>query len=274
MGDRKRLVVFIFVCILVTAVFETWVFTRPPELRIRVLRLHLTMFISAFMLLCITYIWKRLNVLFRSNHLLYPGTIFKLLMLVLMIMAQSSAVLLVLLVRTEPYMLSVISSFCFGSILFMTICMVLGDISSFFLRKVLCNWRSRDSEMAKAEVKIRVLLSLIGALLLIATGSYFVRSLAIERVTVPVKGLNPYFNGTTIVQVSDIHLGAFNGKSRLEGIVKLVNSIHGDIVVITGDLVDGTVFSLKEAVTPLGHLHTKHGVYFVTGRFNRAVFYS
>lgn len=204
---------------------------------------------------------------FRTNHLLYPGTIFKLLILVLMIMAQSSAVLLVLLVRTEPYMLSVISSFCFGSVLFMTICMVVGDVVSLFLRKVLCIWRSRDSEMTRAEVKIRVLLSLIGALLLIVTGSYFVRSLAIERVTVPIKGLNPHLNGTTIVQVSDIHLGAFNGKSRLEGIVQLVNSLHGDIVVITGDLVDGTVFSLKDAVTPLGHLHAKHGAYFITGGF-------
>ena len=268
MTDRKRLLCFIFLCSAATALFEAWVFTRPPALRIKALRLHLTIFISGFMLFSIVYIWRRLNILIRTNHLLFPGTIFKLLVLVLMIFAQLAAVLFVLMVRTEPHVVSVASSFCFGSILLMTICMITGDVVSFLCRKLFCTiGRSRNSEMPKVEMKIRVLLSLIGALILIVTGSYFVRNLTVERVSIPIKGLDSRHNGTTIVQISDIHLGAFNGKSRMEGIVRKVNSLGGDMVVITGDLVDGSVSSLKEAVRPLINLRTKYGAFFVTGMY-------
>jgi uncharacterized protein len=38
-----------------------------------------------------------------------------------------------------------------------------------------------------------------------------------------------------------------------------------DVVAITGDLVDGTVDELRDAVAPLGSLKAKYGVFFVTG---------
>lgn len=121
------------------------------------------------------------------------------------------------------------------------------------------------SETDKTEIKIRMLLSLISALLLIVAGTIGVNSLKVEHVIVPMKGLHSKFNGTTIVQVSDIHLGPFNGRSRLSSVVEEVNRVKGDIVVITGDLVDSTVDALKEAVTPLKRLKTKYGVYYITG---------
>lgn len=110
-----------------------------------------------------------------------------------------------------------------------------------------------------------MLLSLVGALILIIAGSFCVTNLAVERVTVPIKGLSSLYDGTTIVQISDIHLGPFNGKSRLNNIVQKVNGLQGDIVVITGDLVDSSVEALKEAVQPLKELQTKYGVYYITG---------
>jgi len=273
-GDRKRLLSFILLCAAALALFEAWVFTRPPALRIKALRLHLTIFISGFMLFSIFYIWRRLNVLIRTNHLLSPGTIFKFAVLVLMIMAQLAAILFVLMVRTEPHVVSVISSFCFGSILLMTICMITGDVVSFLCRKLFCTMSNRNPKLPKVEMKIRILLSLIGALILIVTGSYCVRNLTVERIAVPIKGLDPRHNGTTITQISDIHLGAFNGKSRLEGIVRKVNGLGGDIVVITGDLVDGSVSSLKEAVRPLKNLRTKYGVFYVTGKLEKSTIYT
>ena len=100
-----------------------------------------------------------------------------------------------------------------------------------------------------------------------------VNNLAIEHVTVPIKGLGKQMNGTTIIQVSDIHLGPFNGKSRLNSIVEKVNKLHGDIVVITGDLVDSSVESLKTTVTPLKKLKAKYGVYYITGKAHCAYYH-
>ena len=38
-----------------------------------------------------------------------------------------------------------------------------------------------------------------------------------------------------------------------------------DVIVIVGDLVDGLVTDLKDAVQPLQNLKSKHGVLYVTG---------
>lgn len=39
-----------------------------------------------------------------------------------------------------------------------------------------------------------------------------------------------------------------------------------DVIVIVGDLVDGLVADLKDAVQPLQNLKSKHGVLYVTGK--------
>lgn len=39
-----------------------------------------------------------------------------------------------------------------------------------------------------------------------------------------------------------------------------------DVIVIVGDLVDGLVTDLKDAVQPLQNLNSKYGVLYVTGK--------
>src|SRR6266545_4573169 len=51
----------------------------------------------------------------------------------------------------------------------------------------------------------------------------------------------------------------------IEQAVKQTNALAPDLIVITGDLVDGTVEQLREHVAPLADLRAKDGVYFVTG---------
>lgn len=89
----------------------------------------------------------------------------------------------------------------------------------------------------------------------------------IQRVQIPMRGLHSKLNGTTVVQVSDVHLGPFNGKRHLEEIVEKVNTVHPDVVVITGDLADGSFERLKEAASLLKNIQSKHGVFYVTGVF-------
>ena len=48
-------------------------------------------------------------------------------------------------------------------------------------------------------------------------------------------------------------------------IVDKVNELEPDIIVITGDLVDGSVEELREHAAPLASLRARHGTYFVTG---------
>jgi hypothetical protein len=72
-------------------------------------------------------------------------------------------------------------------------------------------------------------------------------------------------DGTSIVQLTDIHVGPTIGREFIEDLVAQANALKPDLVAITGDLVDGSVESLRDHVAPLARLKTRHGVYFVTG---------
>lgn len=87
----------------------------------------------------------------------------------------------------------------------------------------------------------------------------------IEKVEVPLDRLSKDFDGFRIVQLSDIHVGPTIKGDFVQEIVDRANTLEPDIIVITGDLVDGTVDYLKADVEPLRELSAKIGTYFVTG---------
>lgn len=65
--------------------------------------------------------------------------------------------------------------------------------------------------------------------------------------------------------MSDIHIGPILGRTFAERLVARVNDCSPDLIVITGDLVDGGVRQLRDEVAPFSELRARHGVYFVTG---------
>jgi len=87
----------------------------------------------------------------------------------------------------------------------------------------------------------------------------------VKPVSIPVAGLHPDLHGFHIVQLSDIHLGATIKGDYLQGIVERSNALQPDLVVITGDLVDGYTSVLHNDVTPLTQLRAPYGSWFVTG---------
>lgn len=89
--------------------------------------------------------------------------------------------------------------------------------------------------------------------------------LEIREVPVRLPRLPTALSGLTIVQLSDIHVGPTIGHRFVRSVVEKTNQLRPDVVVITGDLVDGSVAQLFEQVTPLSDLKTRYGVFFSTG---------
>lgn len=87
----------------------------------------------------------------------------------------------------------------------------------------------------------------------------------VKRVEVSLSRLPPALSGTRIVQLSDVHVGPTIHRGFIETIVEQCNALVPDVLVITGDLVDGSVDELREHVAPLANLRAKYGVFFVTG---------
>ncbi len=85
------------------------------------------------------------------------------------------------------------------------------------------------------------------------------------RIDIPIAGLDPAFDGFTIAQLSDVHVGPTIGRGFVESVVARVNGARPDLVAITGDLVDGSVAELAGDVAPLADLRSTEGTFFVTG---------
>jgi predicted MPP superfamily phosphohydrolase len=91
------------------------------------------------------------------------------------------------------------------------------------------------------------------------------RRAGVRRVDVPIAELPACLHGFSIVQISDVHVGATIKHGYVSRIVDAVNALDADMIAVTGDLVDGSVGRLSVHTSPLGRLSARHGAFFVTG---------
>ena len=87
----------------------------------------------------------------------------------------------------------------------------------------------------------------------------------VEQVEVGLKRLPRALDGFRVVQICDLHLGPTLGEDWCRGIVGKVNALEPDLIVIPGDIVDGSVQRLHGYVEPLHDLRARHGVFMCTG---------
>ena len=87
----------------------------------------------------------------------------------------------------------------------------------------------------------------------------------IHEVEIAIPNLPRPFDGYRIAHVTDTHVGRILGRAWTSALARRVDSAAPDLVVHTGDLVDGTVEGMGPAVEPLSRMHGKDGTFFVTG---------
>lgn len=97
------------------------------------------------------------------------------------------------------------------------------------------------------------------------------RNIRTDHVTVTTSKLPPSTGRVRVVQISDVHMGLLFRESRLRGILEAVGTAGPDILVSTGDLVDGRL-SREEVISRrnrlavmLAALPAPQGKFAVTG---------
>jgi uncharacterized protein len=114
-------------------------------------------------------------------------------------------------------------------------------------------------------------LAVLGLVLAINVYGFFeARCIRTERITIRTPKLPAELDRVRIAQISDIHLGLIVGKERLENILGKVRVENPDILVSTGDLVDGDVGRIDGITAAFDTIKTRFGRYAVTG--NHEVF--
>lgn len=103
-----------------------------------------------------------------------------------------------------------------------------------------------------------------GALATVVLGlAHVARGPRVRRVDVPLAKLG--VDSYKIVQLTDVHIGNSLGRDFAERVVRQVNELAPDLVVITGDFVDGRLSELQPHVEPFRDLRARDGVFAVTG---------
>lgn len=101
------------------------------------------------------------------------------------------------------------------------------------------------------------------ALALAAYASVQARQIRVEELKVTTPKLAA--GRVTIVQISDLHLGMMLGDGFEEQIIGAVRAAKPDIIVATGDIIDGEGDDLAELAPHFRSLAPPHGVYAILG---------
>ena len=95
------------------------------------------------------------------------------------------------------------------------------------------------------------------------------RFVRIRRMDVPIANLPPEFDGYRIAQLSDLHVGSFDPKSRALEWAALSNALEPDLVAVTGDLVTSGRGFYRDVAEALGALRAKDGVFVSMGNHDQ-----
>ncbi len=119
--------------------------------------------------------------------------------------------------------------------------------------------------LPRASIPARMVALVATALLAAAATVQGVRPPGVRTWTVRLEGLPAALDGTRLVQLSDLHVGALLGRSWLARLAGTVDALEPDVIVVTGDLVDGDARKVEEVLPELRRLRAPLGVWAVTG---------
>ena len=106
---------------------------------------------------------------------------------------------------------------------------------------------------------------LVIAIILNVYGYYEAMSVRPEHLVIKTAKLPAQVEKFRIVQISDLHIGMIVRDGRLKRFLAAVEAAAPDVLVSTGDLVDGQLDNLYKALAQLKNVPVKYGKFAVTG---------
>ena len=106
---------------------------------------------------------------------------------------------------------------------------------------------------------------LVVSVALNAYGYFEAKNIRTEQVTIRTSKIPPEVGRLRIVQISDVHIGMIIREKRLETIVAAVRQAEPDLLVSTGDLLDGQIDNMMSSAELFKDIQPKYGKFAVTG---------
>ncbi|MCX7856880.1 MAG: metallophosphoesterase [Deltaproteobacteria bacterium] len=113
--------------------------------------------------------------------------------------------------------------------------------------------------------KTQFIIPLFISLVLVFYGIFEARNLRIEKIVIQTPKLCGDLKKLRIVQISDLHIGLLTNKKKIEAYVGKIKSLNPDILVSTGDFVDGQLDRIEMFSEHFKSISAPFGKFAVTG---------
>jgi predicted MPP superfamily phosphohydrolase len=157
-----------------------------------------------------------------------------------------------------PRAIGILFNWAFGLILLLALLQVVLDIGTLIAAVVRREFIGVPDAWRYGIAGLAALLAAVGV-----AGA--LRVPPIKDVQIDVRGLSPQFEGYQILQLTDLHISRLFPASWAQQVVDRANASDVDLIVVTGDFIDGTVAMRRADVEPLRQLRAPDGIYAVPG---------
>lgn len=157
-----------------------------------------------------------------------------------------------------PRAVVIFFNWAFGAILLIAVLQIVVDLGTLLTMLVRQQWLTIPAALRYVVGTAALLLAGIGV-------HQAVRVPPVKDIEVAIKNLPPQFEGYTVLQLTDMHISRLFDELWARAVVNRANALGVDLIVITGDLIDGPLIARTRDVEPLRDLHAPDGVYVIPG---------
>lgn len=157
-----------------------------------------------------------------------------------------------------PRAVVVFFNWAFGAILLIAVLQLVVDLGTLLTMLVRRRWLTIPASARYSIGTAAVVLAAIGV-------HQAMRVPPIKDIEVAIKGLPAQFDGYTMLQLTDMHISRLFDEPWAREVVSRSNALGVNLIVITGDLIDGPISARTRDVAPLRDLHAPDGVYVIPG---------
>lgn len=157
-----------------------------------------------------------------------------------------------------PKPLLLLTTGLFGMTVFMAVLLVLRDLFWILHRLV-------SGRRMKGHTAFWFILPVLAAMLTALALKNGTAVPEVKKIDVTLRSLSPRFEGYRIVQLTDLHASRLLPRSWIQDVVTRTLELDADMIVVTGDMIDGWTEARFSDIEPLGQLRAKDGVFAVTG---------
>ena len=157
-----------------------------------------------------------------------------------------------------PRVIVILFNWAFGAIVLLALLQVILDLGTVMAMLV------RQRAIGVPDT-VRITMAAVAAILSAVAVANAVRVPPVKDIEVSIANLPAQFDGYRLLQLTDLHISRLFPRKWAQAMVARANSAGADLIVVTGDFIDGSVEMRRADVEPLRDLCASDGIYAIPG---------